>query len=177
VAAIKFETIWKNYSDGHPCQDRKTGEIPHGYENQCAIRVGYALEKSGVSFASFRGCRCPKAGRSSGLVASAQELADWLGPSRFPGCSNAETYTGKNAFDKIKDRTAQVGFVSILAFHGMACGPIFGSHRGCYFGPSNENTHLHLLVRCSRSPRLPGTDLSDKCAWNRATVPRICGRG
>jgi hypothetical protein len=52
MPALKFETIWKNYSDDSPCRDRKTGNIPPGYENQWAIRVGYALEKSGVSFAS-----------------------------------------------------------------------------------------------------------------------------
>jgi len=48
VTTIKFETIWKNYPGDSPCRDKKTGNIPPGYENQCAIRVGYALEKSGV---------------------------------------------------------------------------------------------------------------------------------
>lgn len=106
MTAIKFETIWKNYPDDEtPCRDKKTGNIPPGYENQCAIRVGYALEKSGVSFASFRGGRCPSASKNSGMVASAQDLANWLGPNRFPGCPKPETYTGKDAFEKIEDRT------------------------------------------------------------------------
>jgi hypothetical protein len=105
---IKFETIWKNYPAAHPCRDPKTGGIPSGYSNQCAIRVGFALERSGVSFASFKGKRCPCASSTGGQIASAQELADWLGPKRFPGCLPAEAYTGKAAFDKIDGRTGIV---------------------------------------------------------------------
>ncbi len=105
MTAIKFETIWDNYPHDTPCRNKNTGDVPPGYENQCAIRVGYALEKSGVSFASFRGNRCPGAPKNSGMVASAQQLANWLGPNRFSGCPKAERYTGKDAFDKIEDRT------------------------------------------------------------------------
>jgi hypothetical protein len=105
MTIIKFETIWENYPSYDPCRDKKTGKIPLGYENQCAIRVSYALEKSGVLFSSFHGGRCPNTPKNSGMVTSAQELANWLGPSRFSGCSKPETYIGKEAFDKIEDRT------------------------------------------------------------------------
>ncbi len=105
MPAIKFETVWKNYPGDSPCLDSKTGKIPLGYENQCAIKVGYALEKSGVSFASYPGGRCPYASKNSGMVTSAQELANWLVQDRFPGCPNPEFYTGKNAFEKIDGRT------------------------------------------------------------------------
>jgi hypothetical protein len=104
MATIKFETIWKNYPAEPPCRD-KLGKIPPGYENQCAIKVGYALERSGVSFASFKGGRCPHAAKQSGLVASAQELANWLQTPRFAGCPKPETYTGKTVFEKIEGRT------------------------------------------------------------------------
>ena len=104
MANIKFQTMWDNYANGHPCQDSK-GQVPSGYDNQCAMRLGYALEKSGVSFSSFHGGRCPCANKKGGMVASAQALADWLGPHSFSGCPKPETYTGKTAFDKIEDRT------------------------------------------------------------------------
>lgn len=102
---IKFEIIWQNYPNEHPCIDPKTKSPPAGYSNQCAMRVGYALEKSGVSFASFQGNRCPYSPKNGGMVAGAQELANWLGPNRFPGCPKSETYTGKDVFDNIKGRT------------------------------------------------------------------------
>lgn len=105
MTMIKFETIWENYPSYDPCRDKKTGKVPLGYENQCAIRVSYALEKSGVSFSSFHGGRCPSASKNGGMVTSAQELSNWLVPSRFSGCLKPEAYTGKDAFDKIKDRT------------------------------------------------------------------------
>ena len=105
MAAIKFETIWGNYPHSDPCIDPKTGKPPAGYSDQCAIRVGNALAKSGVSFVSFKGKRCPYADKNSGLVAGAQDLANWLGPTRFNGCSQAETYTGKTVFKGISGRT------------------------------------------------------------------------
>ena len=107
---LSFETIWNNYPSSDPCVDAKTGKVPAGFSNQCAIRVGYALEKSGVSFASFHGNRCPCGPKTGGMVAGAQELANWLGPKRFAGCPNAENYTGKDAFDKMAGRTGIVFF-------------------------------------------------------------------
>jgi hypothetical protein len=103
---IKFDTIWNNFANDPPCVDKR-GAIPAGYENQCAIKVGLALEKSGVSFASFGGGRCPVGPSKGGMVAGAQQLADWLSvKSQFPGCpSKPEISTGKAAFDKIKGRT------------------------------------------------------------------------
>lgn len=47
------------------------------FENQCAIRMGIALEKSGVNLDSFQGERCWQ-GHSPKHILRAQELADWL---------------------------------------------------------------------------------------------------
>ena len=109
---LKFETIWNNYPTSDPCVDTKTGKVPSGFSNQCAVRVGYALERSGVSFASFHGKRCPCGSSTGGMVAGAQELANWLGPKRFAGCPNAETYTGKDVFDKISGKSGIVFFAN-----------------------------------------------------------------
>jgi hypothetical protein len=56
---IAFETLWTNYPTSDPCIDPKTGSPPKGFSNQCAIRLGRALELSGVSFRSFHGGVCP----------------------------------------------------------------------------------------------------------------------
>lgn len=104
---ISFATVWQNYPQDGPCRDSK-GKEPEGYSNQCAIKVGYALEKSGVSFASFRGARCPFDKKNGGMVARAQELADWLSPDKVSGLAAVETYKGEDiatAFEKIKGRT------------------------------------------------------------------------
>lgn len=97
---IQFETIWNNYPADNPCIDPKTGAAPVGYENQCAMRVGYALGKSGISFNSFRGGRCPISPRKGPLVSSAQQLANWLKRKPFSGCPDVEEFTGKDVFFK-----------------------------------------------------------------------------
>lgn len=105
--AVSFTTVWANYPKQDPCHDLRGRALP-GYENQCAIRVGVALERSGVSFHSFRGNRCPGAGPASGMVASAQQLARWLERHPIAGSLKAEKYTGSNLFAKIEDRSGIV---------------------------------------------------------------------
>jgi hypothetical protein len=107
MGGIAFKTIWDNYPDGSPCADIR-GKVPAGFDNQCAVRVGLALEKSGVSFKSFKGGRCPLGPKDGGMVAGAQALANWLAPSRVSGMGAPERYKGADvqiAFDKIADRT------------------------------------------------------------------------
>lgn len=106
--AIEFQTIWDNYPSDDPCRDPSTGKVPAAYSNQCAIRVGFALEKSGVNFSSFQGGRCPFGAQNGGMVAGAQELANWLSTPKFAGCPRPETYDGKTAFKKIDGRTGIV---------------------------------------------------------------------
>jgi hypothetical protein len=102
--AIKFQTIWDHYPSDDPCRDPSTGKVPDAYSNQCAIRVGLALEKSGVNFSSFKGGRCPFGAKDGGMVAGAQDLANWLSMPRFAGSPRPETYTGKTAFKAIDGR-------------------------------------------------------------------------
>jgi hypothetical protein len=105
MTQLKFETLWQNYPRFNPCVDPSTGNPPPGFDNQCAMRVGRALELSGVSFASFRGKRCPFGPKQGGLVTGAQELANWLGPSCFAGCPTYESSTGAEVFEKISGRS------------------------------------------------------------------------
>ncbi|MBI3775854.1 MAG: type VI secretion system amidase effector protein Tae4 [Gammaproteobacteria bacterium] len=72
---VSFGMLWDNHpsnrGDDHPC-------ITNGASNfsdQCAIRFGIALERSGLSLKSFRGARC---WFGHGHVLRAQEIADWL---------------------------------------------------------------------------------------------------
>ncbi|WP_407081637.1 type VI secretion system amidase effector protein Tae4 [Methylomonas montana] len=128
MAIVKFETIWQNYPDEYPCLDPKTGKPPKGYSNQCAMRVGCALEKSGISFASFSGKRCPCGSANGGMVAGAQELASWLGPNRFQGCPNPETHAGKDAFEKVSSRTGIIFLANYWQREGETDSTRTGDH-------------------------------------------------
>ena len=64
----------------------RDGEISFGFENQYTMKVGQALERSGVSFASFRGGRCPVGhyrGRIDDALASC-DLRRGRTPSQLP---------------------------------------------------------------------------------------------
>lgn len=77
MPSISASTIWKNHPfPNSPCS---TKDFP----NQCAIRMGVALEKSGVDTSSFDKMypnrRCYKGfGHSPKHILAAQELANWM---------------------------------------------------------------------------------------------------
>jgi hypothetical protein len=125
---VRFETLWRNYPSEDPYVDSKTGQPPTGFANQCAIRLGYALAKSGVSFGSYQGKFCPGVKKNTGMVAVAQELANWLNRSGFPGCPKSEVYTGKTVFDKIEDRTGIIFLANYWQRPGDSASTRTGDH-------------------------------------------------
>ncbi len=66
---IDFNLLW----DNHP----GLGSKPCNFDNQCAIRMGVALENSGVNLEDFKGIRCWYR-HSPRHILRAQELADWI---------------------------------------------------------------------------------------------------
>jgi len=68
-----FETLWNNYPDpdknGNPAHPSSEGDI-----NQCAIRCGLALQKSGVDFSNYNTGPVTTEGYPRG----AKSLADWI---------------------------------------------------------------------------------------------------
>ena len=107
---VKFSTLWSNYPDDKPYIDPNTGKPPKGYENQCAIKVSVALQKSGVDMKSFRGnSRILINGKNT--AATAEDLASWLKTHPFCGLpSIPETATGKDWENKISGRTGILFF-------------------------------------------------------------------
>lgn len=89
-----FSILWSNYPpevDGapaHPSVD--------SYPNQCAIRVGYALQQSGVDISSY-----PEVNQTTdGYPRSAQGLADWIWqnfgpPTKIPIEDFQNDYSGQ----------------------------------------------------------------------------------
>lgn len=92
-ASLTFDVLWNNYPSQDPCVNPRTQN--KAYDNQCAIRVGMALEKSGISFASFKGPRCEFGARGNGMVLRAQELANWLKTKPFVECPKPLQFSGK----------------------------------------------------------------------------------
>lgn len=89
-----FDQLWLNHpGDEFPC-DKKT------FPNQCAIRMGVALEKSGVNTSTFDtkypNRRCYSGFKHNpGHILAAQELANWI--------SSEEKIFGKVAKVDIKN--------------------------------------------------------------------------
>jgi len=75
--SVLFSKLWQN----HPYPDTPCDEDT--FRNQCAIRMGVALEKSGIDTSGFDKMfpnrRCyPGFKHSPKHILAAQELADWI---------------------------------------------------------------------------------------------------
>lgn len=109
VAAVKFSTLWDAYPSSDPC-DAKDKDGSKLFSNQCAIRVSYALKRSGVTFKSYPAKRKCWVHPGDDHCLAAKELADWLELQPFVGCKKAETIRGENWRGKVIDRTGILCF-------------------------------------------------------------------
>ena len=73
----QFKLLWKNYPNKDPC-DVKKENGDKLFSNQCAIRVGHAIKKTGVNFDSLPKSRKCQAHKDEEHILDANELADWL---------------------------------------------------------------------------------------------------
>ncbi len=105
---VTFGVLWAAYPTSKPYLDAKTGKVPEGYDNQCAIKISLALLEAGVKLERFKGAVVfIKGGR---IAIRAQELAEWLKIQPVPGIAPAETITGERWESKIRGRTGVVYF-------------------------------------------------------------------
>ena len=70
---LRFQEVWGHHPyPAYPCD-------PVAFENQCAIRMGVALQGAGMSIDDYTGLLCyPNYGHDPRHILRAQELADWL---------------------------------------------------------------------------------------------------
>lgn len=109
VKVVTFAELWAAFPDGTPYFDAKTGDVPPGFENQCAIRLSVTLHKMGIEMKSFRGKgQIRLEGRRTAVLAS--EMSDWLRLKPFAGIGVPENITGAEWQKRIKGRTGIVAF-------------------------------------------------------------------
>ncbi|POF30488.1 T6SS effector amidase Tae4 family protein [Roseibium marinum] len=72
-----FETLWQNHpttrGNNEPCQSNGSSS----YENQCAIRMGLTLDRSGIPMTSYNGAYCWH-GHGHEHILRVEELISWL---------------------------------------------------------------------------------------------------
>lgn len=131
---LSFKKLWAshpNVTGEGALLDKKV------YENQCAINLHAALERSGVSLKTFHGQLSWQKDKPK-YALRAQELADWLA-SPFSGMHQVEKYSGQEAFDRISGKRGIIFFQN-------------------YWGPGNQGDHIDLWDR---------TRLTDWFSWMR----------
>lgn len=124
----QFETLWDNHpcnkEEKYPCKD-KNGKP--SFENQCAIRMGVCLERSGVNLKSFSGERCwhnhnPK------HILRAEDLAEWL-----------KFY--KHQFGTLNLYKGIGAYRDALEYMKLKKGIVFFRN---FWGPGNQGDHIDL---------------------------------
>ena len=116
---LSFKKLWASHptvKGEQPLLDKKT------YENQCAINLHAAFERSGVNLKTFHGQLSWQKDKPKYAI-RAQELANWLA-SPFSGMHRAEKFSGQEVFDKIQGK-------GIIYFQN-------------FWGPGNQGDHIDL---------------------------------
>ncbi|QUM89866.1 type VI secretion system amidase effector protein Tae4 [Moritella sp. 36] len=121
-----FKKIWdnhpsvENFFDDFPCID---GSGSKAFDNQCAIRIGVALDATGISTAGFTGARCWH-GHKPGHILRAEELANWLKGASSPFKTMIK-FEAKDGFSKINGKKGIIFFKD-------------------YYGANNQGDHIDL---------------------------------
>lgn len=114
---VTFSALWEGYPGSKPYKDAKTGEVPKGYENQCAIKVSVALHAAGIAMKSFRGAAVTLGGKNAAIRAT--EMAAWLKTQHIDGmAASPVNVTGENWQDTIKGKSGIVYFADYWAREG-----------------------------------------------------------
>lgn len=139
-----FATLWSNHpnikEDG-PLLDKKQ------YQNQCAINLYAALQRSGVNVASFRGQLSWQKDKPRYAI-RAQEVANWLQSAVRPLSSTAEKFGGKEAFGGMEGKKSMIHRTGVVFFQN-------------YWGPGAQGDHIDLWN---------GMRLTDWRTWARIHI-------
>lgn len=122
---MKFTDLWKN----HPTVESIVDDAPckhngkKAFENQCAIRMGESIRKSGANLTSFKGAKCWYK-HSQLHILRAEELATWLKSPHSP-LKQCIEFEGVNGFNQIQGKKGVIFFKD-------------------YYGPGKQGDHIDL---------------------------------
>ncbi|KHK57169.1 hypothetical protein PI87_07990 [Ralstonia sp. A12] len=137
VPAVTFAELWANYETGNPYRDTKTGKVPPGFGNQCAIRMSVTLHRTGIEMKSFIPANVTvKLGSQFGRILMsgkytavlADQMGSWLSKQPFCGLGKTEDITGPDWESKVKGRTGIIMFDSYWARDSDSAGSASGGH-------------------------------------------------
>jgi hypothetical protein len=109
-----FRTLWSNYPSDDPC-DAKDEKGNILFKNQCAIRLSYAMKRSGVSFVSFPAGRKCWAHIGQDHILSAKGLADWIDKGMVPRIAKSVEVTGEKWRKKVLNKNGIICFEDYYA--------------------------------------------------------------
>lgn len=144
-----FAILRSNYPKDDPCDARnEKGELL--FQNQCAIRVSYAMKKSGINLAGFPSARKCWVHKGHDHILAAKELADWIDKGIVPQLKKSQDVTGEKWRDKVLDKKGIICFEDYYA----ASGGSGGDHIDLWDGSSL--TGLGSWLRTRFSIAVPG---------------------
>jgi len=109
---LLFETLWMNHPTTRGTNDPCQSAGKSNFENQCAIRMGLTLERSGISLSAFNGARCWH-GHGREHVLRVEELATWLQSQTTKLGTPVTHHSVTNA-----DFTNKLGIAAFINFWG-----------------------------------------------------------
>lgn len=115
-----FQKLWEAHPTGeHPCSTSGKSN----FENQCAIRMGVAFSKAGISMKTWGIRHCWQHAASDGHTLAAEEMAKALATRAIvPGMSKVEKFKGREWKQRMKGRR---GIFFCKDFYGT---PRVGDH-------------------------------------------------
>ena len=183
VPTVTFTELWENYVTGQPYKEN--GEVPEGYENQCAIRMSATLHKVGVEMKSLTPENVPvKTNSTFGRIllngkytaVLADQMGSWLSKQPFCGMGKTENITGKDWESKVKGRTGIIMFDSYWARDSDSAGRASGGHIDLWNGSrltiSSAEGLLGVIGRGLgvASAHVPGTSYGYSDLRNSKTI-------
>lgn len=101
--------LWTNYPNHDPCDAvNENGEKL--FTNQCAIRLSYAMKRSGVVFTSYPKNRKCWVHKDQDHILAAKELADWIDKGLVSYVKKSEHITGTGWRNMVLDRKGIICF-------------------------------------------------------------------
>lgn len=137
-----FRLLWSNHPNvkgEEPLLDKRQ------YQDQCAINLYAALQRSGINVKTFHGQLSWQKDKPKYAI-RAQELANWLASPTHPiSPAKAEKFAGKEVFGEVEGKRGIKGRTGIVFFQN-------------YWGTGAQGDHIDLWN---------GHRLTDMLSWVR----------